>query len=62
VARQASARAARTYAERAFEIETIADRFEAIIRDAVANEVRPRRHIASVATGSRSEPVNQEDH
>jgi colanic acid biosynthesis glycosyl transferase WcaI len=62
VARQASARAARTYAERAFEIETIADRFEAIIRDAVANEGRPRRHIATVATGSRGEPVNQEDH
>jgi glycosyltransferase involved in cell wall biosynthesis len=61
-ARQTAGRAARAYAESAFDIDTIADRFEAIVLDAVASSARSRRTTESRTTGSPGEPVHQEDH
>jgi glycosyltransferase involved in cell wall biosynthesis len=61
-ARQTAGRAARAYADSAFDIDTIADRFEAIVLDAVASGARSRRTTESRTTGSPGEPVHQEDH
>jgi colanic acid biosynthesis glycosyl transferase WcaI len=59
-ARQSAASAARTYAEAAFDIDMIADRFEAIIGSAMANVKRPP-NIESRSTGPRREPAYKED-
>jgi glycosyltransferase involved in cell wall biosynthesis len=61
-ARQSAARAARTYAEETFDIDMIADRFEAIIRQAVANVKTSRPNFASPKTEPRREPAYKEDH
>jgi glycosyltransferase involved in cell wall biosynthesis len=60
-ARQSAARAARTYAEETFDIDMIADRFEAIIRQAVANVKPSRPKIPLPTTEPRREPIYKED-
>jgi glycosyltransferase involved in cell wall biosynthesis len=61
-ARQTAGHAARAYAEAAFDIDAIADRFEAIVREGVASRARSQRTTGSHTTGSPGEPVHQEDH